>query len=284
MAHAFREIEDGLFTVPAFYKSRSSGYRRADLIGRKEGSVHMGFRISELQPGGSIDGHIHSFEKGVFVLDGELELNRDGKAIRLARQDYALIPTGVPHAFRNRGKTAARWIEKCGPQPKDDGDWQDSFFVKPMAWPADETITGAAVPLARMSGHFDKSQLPPPMRVDDFMWGWSRRMLIDPMFGGHQFLLFIIEFTEGGQTSSHDHNFEEAYFVLDGEVTFEADDKSYVLKPGTIAWSGVGAPHGFYMNRGTSCCWLEVMSPQPPVQFANRRMANWDRFRKSLEG
>jgi quercetin dioxygenase-like cupin family protein len=284
MAHAFQRIEDGLFTLPAFYRGNSDGFRRADLIGREQGSVHMGFFMSELAPGGEVSACIHSFEKGILVTEGEVELNRDGKTYRLGWHDYALIPVGTAHAFRNRGAKPARWIEKCAPRPKLDDEWQDSFFPPSLAWPDDGAASGATTPLARMIGHFDKSQLPPAMRVDDFMWGWSKKMLMDQMFGSEHFNLFIIEFADGGQTSLHDHNFEEAYLVLDGEVTFEAEGKRYVLTPGTIAWSGVGAPHAFFMDRGTSCCWLEVMSPQPPLQNANRRYATWDRIRARLTG
>jgi quercetin dioxygenase-like cupin family protein len=284
MAHAFRQIEDRLFTVPAGYDGHAKGYQRADLISAAEGSVHMGFFMSALDPAGEVDTCIHSFEKGIFVTEGEVELNRDGKLYRLGRYDYAIVPVGTPHAFRNRGTVSARWIEKCAPRPKLASEWPDSFFPPPLAWPNNGAPSGATAPLARLVGHFDKSQLPPPMRVDDFMWGWSRKMLMDQMFGSEHFNLFIIEFAEGGQTSLHDHNFEEAYFVLDGEVTFEAEGKKYVLTPGTIAWSGVGAPHAFFMDRGTSCCWLEVMSPQPPLQNIGRRYATWDRIRQKLVG
>lgn len=283
MTHVFRHIEDGLFVTPSGYDGHATGYRRADLIGRDEGSVHMGFLISELDPGGIIDPHIHSYEKGVFVLEGEIELNRDGKVFSLGPHDYVLVPIGTAHAFRNRGNARARWVEKCAPRPKLAVEWQDSFFVPGLAWP-DGPALPVATPLARVVGHFDGSQLPAPQRVDDFMWGWSKKMLMDKTFGSVHFDLFIIEFAEGGQTSLHDHNFEEAYLVLEGEVTFEAEGKEYVLTLGTIAWSGVGAPHGFFLNRGTSCRWLEVMSPQPPVQNANRRMATWDRFRDRLSG
>jgi len=284
MAHAFRKIEDSLFKAPAGYGDHATGYRRADLIGRDQGSVHMGFFFSELQPGGTIDACVHSFEKGIFVTEGEVELNRDGKIFRLGRHDFALVPIGTAHALRNSGNEQARWIEKCAPRPKLADEWQDSFFVENLEWPADGVVSDPATPLARMTGHFDKSQLPAPQQVDKYMWGWSKKMLMDQMFGSQQFNLFIIEFAEGGQTSLHDHNFEEAYLVLEGEVTYEAEGKEYVLTPGTIAWSGVGAPHGFFLNRGTACTWLEVMSPQPPAQNANRRMANWDDIRNSLSG
>src|SRR3990167_1375731 len=134
MAHAFRNIEDKLFATPHGYDKRSTGFRRADLIGRDQGSVHMGFYMSELAPGWTIDAQVHSFEKGIFVMEGEVEVNRDGKAFRLGKHDFALIPTGTPHAFRNRGKVPVRWVEKCAPRPKMPDEWQDSFFVKQLAW------------------------------------------------------------------------------------------------------------------------------------------------------
>jgi quercetin dioxygenase-like cupin family protein len=281
MAHIFRQIEDSLFAAPPGYAGHAAGLRRADLIGGVEGSVHMGFFLSELDPGGTVDACVHSYEKGIFVLEGTVQLNRDGKVFALGPGDYALIPIGTPYAFRNVDAERARWVEKCAPRPKGPDEWQDSFFVPMLSWP-DTAPLAAKEPLARMVGHFDEEQLPPPQQVDDFMWGWSKKLLMDKVFGSVHFDLFIIEFAEGGQTSLHDHNFEEAYLVLEGEVTFEAEGKEYVLKPGTVAWSGVGAPHGFFLNRGTACRWLEVMSPQPPTQNANRRMATWDRFRAKL--
>ena len=283
MAHLFRNIEDKLFVPPVFYDGHATGFTRADLIGRAEQSVHMGFRIGELAPGGSIDACIHSFEKGLFILQGELELNRNGELFQLGHHDFALIPIGIPHSLRNVAAEPVRFIEKCAPRPKEADEWQDSFFVAPLARPQGAEPAPATAPLKRMVGHFDPSQLPPGHQVDNHMWGWSKKLLIDKALGAHQFDMFIIEFDEGGQTSEHDHNFEEAYLVLEGEVTFTAEGQEYVLTPGTIAWSGVGAPHGFFMNRGVACRWLEVMSPQPPAQYGNRRMANWDEFRASLE-
>ena len=61
MAHLFRHIEDSLFAVPPLYEGRATGFRRADLVGRDDGSVHMGFFLAELRPGGSIDACMHSY-------------------------------------------------------------------------------------------------------------------------------------------------------------------------------------------------------------------------------
>ena len=53
--HFFRTITDSLFTEPPAYAGRSEGFRRAELIGAAEGSVHMEFAIAALGAGGRVD-------------------------------------------------------------------------------------------------------------------------------------------------------------------------------------------------------------------------------------
>ncbi len=278
MAHIFRDIVGSLFLPPAFYDGHAQGFRRA------EQSVHMGFRIAELAPGGTIDAYIHSFEKGIFITEGEVELNRNGELFALGHHDFALIPIGTPilSAMSRPIQCASSKNARRAPRRLTSG----RTASLPRRW--NGPGRGQGRPRHRAAQAHGRPFRPQPAapehRVDKHMCGWSKKLLIDKVLGAHQFDMFIIEFDEGGQTSTHDHNFEEAYLVLEGEVTFTAAGKEYVLTPGTIAWSGVGAPHGFYMNRGMPCRWLEVMSPQPPTQFGNRRMANWDEFRATLEG
>lgn len=44
--HAFRQIGDSLFQTPPGYAGRAEGIRRADPIGREQGSVHIGFYLN----------------------------------------------------------------------------------------------------------------------------------------------------------------------------------------------------------------------------------------------
>jgi len=282
--HSFRQIDDSLFHSPPNFGGHSEGLRRADLIGRDQGSIHIGYSIMALKPGGRIDTCIHAYEKGIFITEGEVDLNREGKKFHLRKYDYALLPMGTAHAIQNKSGQPALWVEKSAPQPKRPGEWEDTFFPSGLEWPEKTLGPDPKNPACRMIGHFDKGQLPPHQKVDEYMWGWSKKMLMDQAFGSQHFNMFIIEFTEGGQTNEHEHPFEEAYLVLEGEVTFSAEGEEYVLTPGTIGWSGVGSPHGFYLNRGTSCLWLEIMTPQPPTQNWNRRLSTWDDIRARLGG
>ena len=61
--------------------------------------------------GGRLGGHVHSYEESFYLLEGSVELTIDGRAVRLEADDCGLVPVGVPHAWRNTGDVACRWIE-----------------------------------------------------------------------------------------------------------------------------------------------------------------------------
>ena len=67
------------------------------------------------------------------------------------------------------------------------------------------------------------------------------------------------------------HTFEEAYFILKGEVEATVDGKTYLAKPGDIVWTDVGCVHGL-ANVGTvPVTWLETFAPQPPSNCVRRQ-------------
>lgn len=281
--HFVGSIGESDFATPSSCPSHSQGFRRAGLLHQAQGAVHMGYSIAELQPGGRLEWCIHAYEKGVYVTEGEVELNRDGEASRLGRGDYTLVPAGAAHAWRNRGERRARWVEMCAPQPKPPGGWPDTFFTGAGEWPAQVSAPDFGNPCLRLTGHFDWSQIPPPAFVHANLHGFSRRMLMDRSFGSQQFDMFMVQFADSGLCNHHDHPFEEAYLMLEGEVGFVAEGREYVLCPGDIAWTGVGAVHAFFPNRGMAARWLEVMTPQPPERNAIRFYAPWDHLRSTLE-
>jgi len=44
--------------------------------------------------------HTHPIAESLWVLAGELRYHIDGEDIALGRDDYVLVPAGVPHAFQ----------------------------------------------------------------------------------------------------------------------------------------------------------------------------------------
>lgn len=43
----------------------------------------------------------------------------------------------------------------------------------------------------------------------------------------------------------HHHDFDEAFYVLEGELTFRLDDKTVIARPGDLVFAPGGAPHTF---------------------------------------
>ena len=82
----------------------------------------------------------------------------------------------------------------------------------------------------------------------------------------------------------HDHTYEEAYFILSGEVEATMDGTRYRARAGDVLWTGVGCVHAFANTGREPVRWLETFSPQPPQENVFRFMAEWEQRAKQLEG
>jgi quercetin dioxygenase-like cupin family protein len=285
MHHFGRFTERALVPHPIF-EGHSRGYTAAPLISRQTGSMHTGLSIDQLAPGGSVDPHVHAFEEGIYVLDGEPILVIGSESYRLRRGDYAAIKVGTPHAWR-AGEAPVRWLQMAAPQPKPVGAERDTFFLK------DRTVSTAAQPLdlndrrGNLLGHFDASQVPPVgerRNVVPGLEGVFLKWMIDEDFGARHHRLLFIEYQPDVGIGLHDHTFEEAYFILEGEVQEVLDGTIYDLKPGDVVWTGVGCVHSFRNVSSTPVRWLETFAPQPPKENVFRFMAEWEAKARELEG
>ena len=285
MHHFARFDERALDTHPVF-EGHSQGYTTAPLISRQTGSVHTGLSIDQLAPGGTVDPHVHSFEEGIYVLAGEPILAVGSESYRLRRGDYAAIKVGTAHAWR-AGEAPVRWLQMAAPQPKPAGAERDTFFLK------DRTISTGAQPLdlndrrGNLLGHFDASQIPPVGERKNVVAGLEGvflKWMIDEDFGARHHRLLFIEYQPGVGIGLHDHTFEEAYFILEGEVQAMLDGTVYDLKPGDVVWTGVGCVHSFKNVSATPVRWLETFAPQPPKENVFRFMAEWEAKARQLEG
>ena len=113
--HIVRRTAEARFAGPPEWASASAGFRRWAAVDESQGAVHTGFGICELEPDGSLPGHVHSFEQSFFMLEGEAVLTTPEGAFRVRPDDYGLVPVGVPHAWRNDGGATARWADMQAP-------------------------------------------------------------------------------------------------------------------------------------------------------------------------
>src|SRR5271166_311185 len=120
--HLVLRAAEASFLGPPEWAPSAIGARRwpavDDQVGAQVGAVHTGFGICELEPGGSLPGHVHSFEQSFFILDGEVVLTTPEGSFLLGPDDYGFLSVGVPHAWRNDGGVTARWADMLAPQPR----------------------------------------------------------------------------------------------------------------------------------------------------------------------
>ena len=61
-------------------------------------------------PGQMWEGYVHSVDELLMVLEGELELEMQGRTLHAKIGEEVLIPAHVTHSVRNVGGTTARWL------------------------------------------------------------------------------------------------------------------------------------------------------------------------------
>jgi quercetin dioxygenase-like cupin family protein len=286
--HLVRKADQEDFIIPSAFAGISKGFRRWSIVNRQSGSVHQEFNICELNPGGSIDTHIHSFEESIYVLEGQLICETGDGKFALKEGDYGVIHVAAPHAYGNSSSKRTRWVEMLAPQPRV-GKPGDTYPVTPLGHPGAPIPIDARDPRTRFFGnitpeHMNKTKqtqdllaLSASMRTALLVYsGITVKMMVDSDLGAFLATMFMVQYDPGGIAGTHDHPFEETYLILEGEVDAWFGDATYHLKPGDVAWSGVGCVHGFRYPDDKLVRWLETSAPQPPARYAYRFARDWD--------
>lgn len=292
--HSVWRASEASFGVPGSFVERSQGFRRWAAVDRAGGSVHMGFGICELDPRGSVDRHVHSFEESFYVLDGEVVNETNEGSFVLRPGDYGFVPVGAPHAWRNVGSEAARWADMLAPQPDPDFE-RDTFFLPPDVSDRSPTPIDVRDPRTRSFGHIDPQNMEVSRQTQDMLAvsasmrtallvysGITVKMMVDSDLGSYLSTMFMVAYEPGGAAGVHDHPFEEAYLILDDEVDARFDDQEYRLSVGDVAFAGVGCPHAFHYPGATTVRWLETQAPQPPARHSYRFARDWTYLRERL--
>ena len=285
--HYFGTFDDSALVPHGVYAGHGEGYRQASLLGPHTGSVHTGLSVAQLDTGGVLAPHLHSFEEGFYVLEGEAVLAIGDTAVQLRAGDYGALKVGTVHGWRNVGGGRLRWLQMQAPQPKPAGAERDTFFPRGVTVPGSGPAPGALVPPGVILGHFEASDIPPVDQRQNVLKGLEGvflKWLVDENVGAAHHRLLFIEYQPGVGIGLHDHTFEEGYFILSGEVEATLDGKVYHAKPGNVLWTGVGCVHAFRNVSAAPVLWLETFAPQPPKENAFRFMAEWETKARELEG
>ena len=94
-----------------------SGISVKMLVDRVLGAELLTMFTVDYEPGGSAQVHDHPFEETYFFLDGEVEVELEGRAYTVRAGDVVFAGVGATHGFFNNGEGRVRWIETQAPQP-----------------------------------------------------------------------------------------------------------------------------------------------------------------------
>jgi len=277
----------GAFTPNPVYAGHNQGFTQAALVDHTSGSVHTDLCIAQLDSGGSLPPHLHAYEVGFYILSGQAVALINDQTYRFGPGDYGCLKVGTLHAWRNAGSTPLRWLRMAAPQPKPLGMERDTFFQRDGSAPADGSPLDPGDPKGSLLGHFDESQIPPGdegRMVSGGLKGVFLKWLIDEKFGAIHHRLLFIEYLPGVGIGPHDHTYEEAYFILSGEVEAVLDGRRYLAKAGDVLWTGSNCVHAFRNISSEPVRWLETFSPQPPRENVFRFFAEWEQKGKEIEG
>ncbi len=299
--HHVTRFDPGALAVPQSYESIGAGFRRQSHVDRSVGAVHTGFGTCELDAGGSLAPHVHSYEELIFVVEGHPRLTIDGASHELGPNDAAFIGVGATHAWSAPSSGACRWIELQTPPARKPGEAPDTFPVGASVDAADPVPIDPRDPRLRSIYRWDRAQMDvdqvkQPTSVDApstsasmssallAYAGIGIKMLIDERHGAFMGQLFMVNYEIDVVLHPHDHPLEEAFYMLEGEVVYIADGSEYTLGVGDVAFAGVGCVHAFENRSGAGCRWLETRAPHPTRHHSYRFDRDWDYLTERLAG
>jgi quercetin dioxygenase-like cupin family protein len=274
--------------------STGDGLRRWSVVGEDvPGAVHTGFVIVQLEAGARIPWHVHSYEDSLYVLDGEVVVDTPEAANLLGPGDYGVNAVGAPHALRNVSTRPVRWASMYAPQPR--SRFENDTYRIPDAPDRAPTPIDVRDPRTRSFGHIDPANMEVDKQTQDMLAvsasmrtallvysGITVKMMIDADLGAQLLTMFMVQYEPRGLAGRHDHPFEETYLIVEGEVDAEFDGEKYRMKPGDVAWAGVGCVHAF-TNPGPGIVrWLETQAPQPPHRHSYRFARDWEYLTNAL--
>jgi quercetin dioxygenase-like cupin family protein len=91
--------------------------------------------------------------------------------------------------------------------------------------------------------------------------GFDRLAILDPTVGTTHTDLGVGRLMPGGVVPAHVHSYEEAIYVLSGELSVQIEHRAYLLRSGDFAFFPVGSAHAMANTSTTEARWMDVNSP-----------------------
>jgi quercetin dioxygenase-like cupin family protein len=209
--------------------------------------------------------HHHDFDELFYVVAGELVFQLGDELVTRRAGEVAFAPRGVAHTYANQSGADARFVLVCTPAGF------ERYFAKLAA-----EIAGVEPPPEVALGWPEVTKVGPQIgdrRPDDADAGgptelrppgdsFATRVLVRSEESGG--VVSLVENTVPAQwegTPLHHHAFDEAFHVLDGELTLQVGDEVIRRGPGETAFAPRDAHHAVANHGDVPARYLLVCTP-----------------------
>ncbi len=228
------------------------------LVRSEESGGHVAF-VENTVPAGWAGPplHHHDFDEAFYVLEGELTFALGDARFTRRAGELAFAPRNVPHTLAERSGRSARYLLVCTPAGFEryfDRIAAEHAGAEPppqALGPIPETIV-VGPPIGDGSA---PAWVPSPPR------GRVNVLLRSADSAGQVAVMDNAVSAEAKGPPLHHHDFDEAFYVLDGELTFQLGDEVFTRGPGEIAFAPRGAHHAFANHSGAAARMLLVCTP-----------------------
>ncbi len=91
--------------------------------------------------------------------------------------------------------------------------------------------------------------------------GTQVRFLCESQHTGNAWSLMELTVPKDGGPPLHEHDWDEAYFIIAGEVCFLLGTEEFIARPGDFIYAPGGTPHGFHGASATDARMLIFDAP-----------------------
>lgn len=189
--------------------------------------------IVELQPKGGSDRPETdpTVQSAIFVTDGALQIEIDGKTHDFQPGGFAYIPAGMTWKIRNGAETSRfHWWRKR---------WQ--------------VVEGLEKPDVIIASDRDIT----PIAMPDTNGSWSTTRFMDPNDMRHDMHITIVTLTPGGSIPfAETHVMEHGLFVIEGKAVYRLNRDWVEVGPGDFMWLRAFCPQACYAGGPTNFRYL----------------------------
>ena len=244
----------------AAHFERSHGYKGQVLFGGESCQI-----IASYVPPGA-EGpptHVHPSDQIYCILEGNLEIELGSHTVQANAGESVLIPAGLPHHNRNVGDRPETYLEIIAP---------GIMAGNPLATLFEPDQVDAAVAEAEGRGLAGTVKGPDEHSASQMM---DMRWLVNRSTGSEHAGVYRAGMAPGASgPTTHVHEFDQFYFILDGALDVEVGLERHTVEPNTLVVLPAGVPHRQWNGSDEGEQHLAILVPEPeqPSSPDNR----WD--------